>query len=646
MNKSRSNAKKSRPPNRPAKKAPAPKEALSQKSSPEWSNALTDGALTIDNLLWLQRSVGNRSARRLLENRARNDSSTEAGTRSIQAGLLMTSPNPVTITYSTSLDPTVQRLMSVAKLDKKIKAKEKKKTKKEDVGEPAGKAKEAPSFEKIRTALDQYHQYYKEFKKLNPAYADHAERLKKLQNVLAEIEIYISKAVPGDPLLETAQALLKDAQDTYVKASPNAKRAKTARRELRAIKKKDKNSPKRITDELINMMVMSIAAPMSETDEKGASGILGVGAAADAAETLVMMQQKEYEKMLLLLAESGDDPGIVVKKATLLRALAARKKDFIVAGPQGPEQMFVIEVFGAIIKDMGAEELVESTHTAERGSGEGLQQRFTMSCGPTSIEIVRGEVDPVHAYILSSEGKKSLDPIGTTAKKQKELLENIHGADKALPRVVSDDWDTLVAATNTFFTGTATVAQQVQLQHAFAYIASQAHDAAKKNAGLALLKTLGTGVDVDKRIPEFRKYYSILGNAPGINNAEFASMAKSELGGTSDRGFKETPIAYKEKLIKGKKQLRGEINKHFWKLDKALFRGNKVPFGVMWAGGGGHFMVFVDKRKMKKGKKTTTHYLVADPWTGKSGWMDRTELSQGLFDKIGQGQGAIDSIYL
>jgi chromosome segregation ATPase len=177
------------------------------------------------------------------------------------------------------------------------------------------------AYDQIKAALEQFHLYNKQFKKLDPAYADHVERLKKLQQVLAESEKYLTKAEPGDPRLSTVQSLLKDARDTYVKASPNAKRAKTARRELRAIKKKDKNSPERITDEIINMMVMGVAAPMSETDEKGASGILGISAAVNAAEALVMMQQKEYDKMIQLLAESGDDPGVVAKKATLREAL-------------------------------------------------------------------------------------------------------------------------------------------------------------------------------------------------------------------------------------------------------------------------------------------------------------------------------------
>ncbi|MFN2221211.1 MAG: hypothetical protein ACK2UH_01550, partial [Candidatus Promineifilaceae bacterium] len=107
-----------------------------------------------------------------------------------------------------------------------------------------------------------------------------------------------------------------------------------------------------------------------------------------------------------------------------------------------------------------------------------------------------------------------------------------------------------------------------------------------------------------------------------------------------------TAIKYKEKMIRGKKELRGEIGQHFSKLNKALFRGDSVPFGVMWSGGGGHFMVFTDMRKEKKGNKTIRYYLVSDPWHGESGWMSRTDLVKGRFGLINLPQGAIDSIYL
>jgi len=177
-------------------------------------------------------------------------------------------------------------------------------------------------------------------------------------------------------------------------------------------------------------------------------------------------------------------------------------------------------------------------------------------------------------------------------------------------------------------------------------VAGETQDAGKAASGLALVKANVGGIDFDKRVPEWTKYYALLDNAPGLGNDDFAKLAQAEIGTETGRSFNETPIAYKTKLIGGKTELRGEIKKHFKPLNKALFRGKSVPLGVMWAGGGGHFMVFTDIKTKTEGGKSVKYYLVSDPWEGHSGWMSGQELIDGKFQKIGASQGAIDSIYL
>ena len=71
-----------------------------------------------------------------------------------------------------------------------------------------------------------------------------------------------------------------------------------------------------------------------------------------------------------------------------------------------------------------------------------------------------------------------------------------------------------------------------------------------------------------------------------------------------------------------------------------------MPLGVMWADGGGHFMVFTDMKEKDESGTKVKYYLVSDPWEGHSGWMSRQDLIDGKFGLIGASQGAIDSIYL
>lgn len=500
-------------------------------------------------------------------------------------------------------------------------------------------------FENLLTKLNEFHVYDASFKALDPAYSDHMARLKHIKEVEVASTQFLSTHKEGDPGFKRVTKLKKEAVDAYIKASPNAERAKQVRKELEKKQNKDTNTPTRITNELIETMVMSVASPMNESSDKGSAGILGIQSAVDAADALMMVSQTDYDKIITMLTNSGDTIGDVAKKATLIKALAARKVDLLAAGPQTEKAMQELEDFSAEIRGMDKDDMVAKTHAADHGDGLGLKQRFTMSCGPTSIMIVKGEFDPIYALKMSKEGKHSLKYTGDIPDTQKRLLEGTNGVDTAVPREVEDDWTATVSAINTFM-GTATPAQIANITHYNRQLAGTPFTAAKATAGKALVKTIVPAIDIDKRTPEWTKYYPHLGGAPGWGNSTFAANAKSEIGTETGRDFNETAVKYKSKLIAGKTELRGQIKKHIKPLNKALFRGKSVPLGVMWAGGGGHFMVFTDIKTEKKGRKKIYHYLVSDPWEGTSGWMTKQDLIEGNFDKIGASQGAIDSIYL
>ena len=514
------------------------------------------------------------------------------------------------------------------------------------VVETVGKIIDEVVFANLLTKLNDFHTYDAHFKSLDPAYADHMARLQHIKDVELASTSFLTTHKEGDPGYQRISKLKTESIDAYIKASPNADRAKQTRKELLKKQNADTNTPPRITAQLIETMVMSVASPMNENDEKGSGGILGIQSAVDAADAIMMLGQTDYDKIIAILANSGDNFGEVAKQATLIKALAARKVDLLVAGPQTEKALKELAEFSAEIKDMDKDEMVTKTHASDRGDGKGLQQRYTMSCGPTSIMIVIAEFDPIYALKLSKEGKHGLAYDGDIAKTQQGLLEATNGANTAVPREVADDWKKTVNAVNTFM-ATATANQQANLAQYFSRkLAGIAFSSSKAAAGKALAKTIVTGIDIDTREAEWKKYYASLDNPPGWGNSTFASNAKAQLGADTKRDFSETAVKYKSKMISGKTELRGKISKHLKPLNEALFRGKSVPLGVMWAGGGGHFMVFTDMRTEQKGAKKVHHYLVSDPWEGTSGWMSREDLIKGNFSKIGHSQGAIDSIYL
>jgi len=171
------------------------------------------------------------------------------------------------------------------------------------------------------------------------------------------------------------------------------------------------------------------------------------------------------------------------------------------------------------------------------------------------------------------------------------------------------------------------------------YLEKKTYNATDYAAGVTLLKSLAPSVDIDKRLPEFRTLYSALnGNAPGTMWVKFSKLLTDSNEGDTSQKY-DTIKTYKS----GRTKIIGRIHKHLAKVDKALFRGGQVPFGVAWSSGGGHFMVFIDK----KGKGSKTSYLFADPWNGKSFWISRKDLLKGKFSNAGMGgDGTVIYVYI
>ncbi len=436
---------------------------------------------------------------------------------------------------------------------------------------------------------------------------------------------------PG--LIPEGEKSFKDVKE-QAKNSANPLRAKRALQKLNALRAGDKHVPKRLNRPIIKLLVWGVATAMNSSDE-GKEGIIGIHHAENAAKALIHMPRSAYAQIVTQLVMSGDPKNAKssahVESILILKAVAARRHEFT----HGKESDAGKEVsdFAEEIRGKDAEQLKEDTSTSAHGGGDGLQQKFTMSCGPTSIQIVHGESDPVFALKVSKDNKHNLNYKTSTGEQQKDYLNQKH-----LPRLVEAAWKqygTKIQARAK--SHPADLPKLIALDN---WIKGAAHDASKLAGGKAWAHSAGFSDDI---LGEFKKYYPF--PEPGWQNSDFQNKANAEVKHPANAKFDERAIPPKWKSIAGKMRPISTMKKRDTnRLYRALFDGRDIPMGIMWYDGGGHFMVFTDCKTKTSGGKKVRYFLLSDPWEGKSAWISEENVLKG--DVSPFGKGAIDSIYL
>jgi hypothetical protein len=411
--------------------------------------------------------------------------------------------------------------------------------------------------------------------------------------------------------------------EKQLESSPNAARAEQARKELVALQGKSPKHKARLTDGIVALLAWGVAERRKAGD-LGGEGIIGIEQAVDAAETLVLMSTAAYVDTVLKLDTTG---GFLaswnerrVESVLILKAVAARKSRY-----KTEEEAARKEVggFAGDVRGEDADKLAELTSLRDIGGGTGLQQKFTMSCGPTSIQIVRGESDPVYALDLSKTAKHTLDYKNKVGDEQEKLL----GKDAA-PRQVKDRWDAFQAALNGLTPAAADVPKWEALLQ---WVAGDPHHAALQAQGATLAGGLGFSAD---DLAAFRKYLPGLMTEPGLDVPEFQDRVKAaKLAGVTNDKY---PLKQFTKSSR-------PTDKDLEDLWNVLFRGRDVLFGVYWNAGGGHYMTLTDARGDAKQPGSKREFMLSDPWEGDSQWITGADLSAGSFGTAGSGW--IDDIY-
>jgi hypothetical protein len=430
------------------------------------------------------------------------------------------------------------------------------------------------------------------------------------------------KSIPNDKLYLFSDLIPKQEKkptdkpiEEQIKTTANPKRAETALAELKTMQAIDEKSKSRLTDAIIELLVWGVAKPRS-TDAVGGEGIIGIEHAVNAAEALIAMKLPAYLDIVMKLALTGGDKNTwdqqQVESVLILKAVAARKSKYQADEKKAKED---VSTFAEGIRGQDLEELKKATSTRDIGGGTGLQQRFTMSCGPTSIQIIRGESDPVYAMDISTTGKHTTEYKSKVAQEQKSIM----GKD-LIPREVMDDWKAFQGKINGLDVSAGT--DVLKWQALLKYIEGKNFNARLKNEGVALANAQGFS---NERLDEFRQYYPF--NEPGLSWNEWVTKAQAQLSGVIGPS---NPHSFPG----------GVTNNHLNDVWKSLFRGRDVGIAVLWPQGGGHVMVFSDCKGTPPTGGAGRSFLLSDPWEGTSEWLTDAQVTGGQLGTHGQGKVA------
>ena len=195
------------------------------------------------------------------------------------------------------------------------------------------------------------------------------------------------------------------------------------------------------------------------------------------------MSDKHYEQVARLLRQTGRDSqgqlkqgaDAAAEQALILKALAVRKaqtkartwdyvKSFFGKG-EASNSIKEIAQFAHSIRGFDRSALMQFTTVQDihdentsginpdslngaqndtKSDNDGLFQRYTDSCVPTTAQIVRGEADPIYALGIHRETMNNPSEASSASQEQHRVLEQHGGA--ASYRAASQIWQETTAA--------------------------------------------------------------------------------------------------------------------------------------------------------------------------------------------------------
>jgi len=304
-------------------------------------------------------------------------------------------------------------------------------------------------------------------------------------------------------------------------------------------------------------------------------------------------------------------------QALMLKAIAARARRL----PGDERSLNVLERFAAELKSLPAAKLLEratvldldshrSTSNVDltplwekrgtirgrpgdgaAGDNDGLLQRFTATCGPTVVQMMRAQADPVLAFAITKEGLSRDAVTGETARFQRRLLQEFGG-------VAVGRRESYVMA---------------RLNNALARLGRP--DRALSAANIAAVRAAYDGFPSEEDLRRV-KGAVVPKRDEGLGFEQFQKMLDRYVTPLTGARYAQTspPDGF----------ARGQAWRHLDAVERAVNAGHDVPFGLCEPA---HWMLISDVR----GRAPARELLVSDPDGGRTAWVREKAFVDGSF---------------
>jgi hypothetical protein len=479
------------------------------------------------------------------------------------------------------------------------------------------------------------------------------------------------KGLSGDALVEHMRII------GHALQTENADRALSAYADITQMAAADSKHGGRIGTDILGELVTGVADRRTDND-RGMEGILGAKQAREAAEALLKMSDGDFKATTELLQQAGKAPDGKVsatadagaERSLLLQAVAARKDDF--SGADAQKDIATLTSFAKDIRGMERKELIRTTTAIDvdgdntstlkptgmdaaapvgllqrmwntvfppnpadqRADNDGLFQRYTQSCAPTTAQMTKAAADPIYARALHKSGLNDPGQDNLAAKEQKDILERLGGADGTPDQAVSrlgqkarGDFST--DSKNLLRSG-ALSDDQFKLLRDYA----DGKDLSKGNQA-ALTKALDTMRAANKGHPSESEIQAMRDNS---RQTEGDGMYLDDA--LNDHAKSATHVKYTDHDAQDVSGAVKQTALDTWA--EKLRDGQDVPLRVGWTAGGGHFMACTDVR----GRGADRKFLISDPWTGTTSWVAEKAIQDGSWTSTFEGEaGSLTHLY-
>lgn len=510
--------------------------------------------------------------------------------------------------------------------------------------------------------------------------------LDALQGVVTSLATRLVGASPG-------AAGMPEGLRAAVAATPNADRALETYQALRTLQAGP--GGERLTDETIRQLTMAVATPQT-TDARGQEGVMGKAGALRAAQALIAMTPEAFTRTTALLGGMDGAAEADTKRALLLESLGAGYRvPTPPAGAARNQQLFQdLEAFAGGIRDVADRRTLvdQTTLTGVDYGGASLRQRFETSCGPTDMQMLRGQGDPMYAWGIHQQGRvDALNATGQVAAQQQAWLERdytptrANDEGQAVPREVPLDYRRYTQAIDDYLLAQPAAPPETDA-YEMAFIDRMtvlAGEDPQNNALTDDMSVLGRYMTDPTFAPDADEMATIRGAVTAINARDasfdpnvgiFTSRAPSSAGVDLARVEAIRGEVQQHGLQAATGQTRGlslgdvlasESGRRYdtTSVDPAntgrvsvafanqaatlLEAGEAVPLRIGFKPGhdAGHFMLMSDVR----GAAPERQYLVSDPYRGTTQWVREADLRSGDFandPRYGFGLGDADVTHM